>query len=120
MLLRRSGNQKNEEYNLTGVTGSSRVGIEHEDIMLMIAEAVVSSEPDAITAMRQQASAEIGEQQMLDAIGIASGFNGITKIANATGLPLDQRTRHITAELRHVTGIDDYAEEHKASIYDVS
>ena len=120
MLLRRSGDQTSEEYDLTGVTGSSCIGVEHEDIMLIIAEAVVSSDPGASTAMRQRAIAEIGEQEMLDAIGIASGFNGITKIANATGLPLDQRTRQITEELRDVTGIDDYAEEHKASIYDVS
>ena len=52
MLLRRSGNQNSEEYDLTGINGAARVGVEHEDIMLMIAEAVVSSEPDAILAMR--------------------------------------------------------------------
>ena len=120
MLLRRSGDQNSEEYDLTGINGAARVGVEHEDIMLMIAEAVVSAEPDAILAMRQRARAEIGERQMLDAIGIACGFNGITKIANATGLPLDQRTSEITIELREATGIDDYAEEHKSSIYDVS
>ena len=85
----------------------------------MNAEAVESSDPDASTAMRQRAIAEIGEQEMLDAIGIASCFNGFSNIANATGLRLVQRTLHITAELRDVTGIDDFAEEHKASIYDV-
>ena len=119
MLLRRSGEQSNEAYDLTGVTGESRVGVQHEDILLMVAEAVVDSRPDAAAAMRRRAGEVLGEQQMLDAIGIASAFHGITKIANATGLPLDQWTRHITADLRDVTGIDDFAEEHKASIYDV-
>ena len=120
MLLRRSGDQNDIGYDLKGVTGSFPVGVEHEDTMLMIAEAVVSADPNAMSTMRERSLNEIDELQMLDAIGVASAFNGITKIANATGLPLDQRTRQITEELRDVTGIDDYAEEHKASIYDVS
>lgn len=117
MLLRRSGEQSNEAYDLTGVTGESRVGVQHEDILLMVAEAVVDSRPAA--AMRRRAGEVLGEQQMLDAIGIASAFHGITKIANATGLPLDARTSEITVELRQVTGIDDYAEAYKSSVYDL-
>ena len=120
MLLRRSGDKIGEEYNLKGITGSTKVGVECEDVMLLIAEAVVSSGSGTIGAMLDRAKAEIGEQKTLDAIGIASGYNGITKIANATGLPLDQRTQQITDELRDVTGIDGYTDEHKASIYDLS
>lgn len=118
MLLRRSGEHSNEAYDLTGVTGESRVGVQHEDILLMVAEAIVDSRP-AAAAMRRRAGEVLGEQQMLDAIGIASAFHGITKIANATGLPLDARTSEITVELRQVTGIDDYAEAYKSSVYDL-
>tara|TARA_Y100001934_G_C11595833_1_gene425425 strand:- start:31 stop:393 length:363 start_codon:yes stop_codon:yes gene_type:complete len=119
MLLRRSGEQSNEAYDLTGVTGESRVGVQHEDILLMVAEAVVDSRPDAAATMRRRAGEVLGEQQMLDAIGIASAFHGITKIANATGLPLDARTSEITVELRQVTGIENYAEAYKSSVYDL-
>jgi len=56
-------------------------------------------------------------KKLVDAIGIASGFNGITNMANATGIPLDARTEEVTVSLRQQTGIDDYSENHKSSIF---
>lgn len=55
---------------------------------------------------------------LVDAIAVASGFNGITKIANATGLPLDKGTEKSTVEMRAETGIDDFAEAAKAAQFD--
>ena len=54
----------------------------------------------------------------MDAIGVAAGFNGITKIANATGLPLDAETETNTVGMRQQTRIDEFGDAHKSQIYE--
>lgn len=117
MLLRRSGQISEETYNLGGVTGEGTIGVENEDLLIAVAEAVYRSDSVELAQARDMALGRVGEEFLLDAIGVASGFNGITKIANATGLPLDSRTEEITVEMREVTGIDTYADDHKSGLY---
>ena len=83
-----------------------------------LAAAVYSQDLDLMTDIRKRGISILGERGLADAIGIASGFNGITKVANGTGLPLDKSTETVTVELRTHTGIDAYSEEHKARKYD--
>ena len=118
MLLRRSGEISEEAYNLSGVMGDDEVGVEDEDLLVAIAEAVFSGDPVDLAHVRAEALPRIGAEKLVDAIGIASGFNGITKVANATGIPLDARTEEVTGDMRQKTGIDDYSENHKSSVYD--
>lgn len=117
MLLRRSGEISEESYNLSGVIADVDVGVEDEDLLVAIAEAVFAGDPLELAQIRAEALSRIGAEKLIDAIGIASGFNGITKVANATGIPLDARTEEVTGDMRQQTGIDDYSENHKASLY---
>ena len=117
MLLRRSGEISEESYNLSGVMGDDEVGVEDEDLLIAIAEAVFAGDPVDLAEIRSVALPRIGAEKLVDAIGIASGFNGITKVANATGIPLDARTEEVTGDMRQQTGIDDYSENHKSGIY---
>ena len=117
MLLRRSGEISEESYNLSGVMGDDEVGVEDEELLIAIAEAVFVGDPVDLARLCAEAVLSIGAEKLVDAIGIASGFNGITKVANATGIPLDTRTEEVTASLRQQIGIDDYSENHKSSLY---
>ena len=117
MLLRRSGEISEESYNLSGVLGDDDVGVEDEGLLVAIAEAVFAGDPIDLAHLRAEAVRTIGAEKFVDAIGIASGFNGITKVANATGIPLDTKTEEVTASLRQQIGIDDYSESHKSSLY---
>ena len=84
MLLRRSGEISEESYNLSGVLGDDDVGVEDEGLLVAIAEAVFAGDPIDLAHIRAEAVRSIGAEKFVDAIGIASGFNGITKVANAT------------------------------------
>ena len=55
----------------------------------------------------------MGAQETTDALVVAAAFNGITRVADATGIPLDETTATTTVELRASTGIDsfDYTEK---------
>jgi len=119
MLLRESGKRANQALNLPVVTGAQGLlGLDHEAELMAVAEAVYEGDPTALSTMRQATVVALGSQGLVDAISVAAAFNGITKIANATGLPLDATTVTKTGELRKETGIDSYSENHKASLFD--
>lgn len=100
--------------------GEGEVGVEHEKELLLVSEAVYLGDPLALARMREAVQPVLGTQGLVDAVTIAAGFNGITKIANATGLPLDRATADRTEEMRSETGIDDYSETSKAAMFDES
>ncbi len=119
MLLRRSGEKEEKTYDLSLITsaGDGRIGVEHETFLLELAEAVVCGDVDDLAGIRQRGGSVLGEQGLVDAIGVACGFNGITRIANATGLPLDAPTAQATVSLRQETGIDDYSDARKSHLF---
>ncbi len=87
MLLRESGEQQNLNSALDSITAEAKnLGVENETVLLKLAEAVYKSNPEQMTRCRDEAIAIIGARATVDAIGVAAAFNGITKIANATGL----------------------------------
>ena len=118
MLLRRSGEVSEKLYNVMGVIGDDAVGVEDEELLVAIADAVVAGDRAELAHVRAKAVYAIGAEKLVGAIGIASGFDGITKVANATGIPLDGKTQEATVSLRQQTGIDDYSENHKSSTCD--
>jgi hypothetical protein len=116
MLLRGSGEREGKSFNLPGVTGASddAIGVDSEDIILALTDAVVDGEVVRIGETRAAAVAAMGAQATVDVITGASGFKGITRVANATGIPLDTNTEETTVEMRRDTGIDEFAEASKA------
>ena len=120
MLLRASGDRNNESYNLDSVTseGISDAGVNNGAFLMELAAAVYAQDADVLADIRTRGVELLGERGLAEAIGIASGFNGITKVANGTGLPLDKSTADITGKMRTETGIDEYSEAFKSNKYD--
>ena len=121
MLLRRSGEKDNQEYNLNIINGyadsDADFSVDEEVFLLELAEAVFSGDSARLSFMRGKGSSVLGEQALVDAIAVAAGFNGITKIANATGLPLDADTEASTVDMRQQTNIDNFGDTRKSEIY---
>jgi len=120
LLLRASGDRNNESYNLDSVTseGIADAGVSNGAFLMELAAAVYAQDADVLADIRTRGVELLGERGLAEAIGIASGFNGITKVANGTGLPLDKSTADITGEMRTETGIDEYSEAFKSNKYD--
>jgi hypothetical protein len=55
----------------------------------------------------------MGHQQAVDTLVVAAAFNGITRVADATGIPLDENTAATTVDMRAGVGLNafDYAEK---------
>ena len=62
----------------------------------------------------------MGIQPMVDALTVAAAFNGITRVADSTGIPLDENTLETTGEMREQTGIDRFNYDEKSAQYDLS
>ena len=119
MLLRESGKKSDQVLDLNVVTrDEGRVGVENEMQLLMVAEAVCRGDAAELSQVRERVQPVLGAQGLADAIGVASAFDGITKIANATGLPLDNSTIEKTIQMREAAGINDYSEQHKVALFD--
>ncbi len=110
MLLRASGQQDERDYDLNTVTrGEGDSGVPHSDLLRSLTEQTIRAEWSLLADTRARAGTIMGEQQMVDALTVAAAFNGITRVADATGIPLDDNTQAVTVAMRASMGIDEYA-----------
>ena len=120
MLLSLSGDKTGNEYNLNAVnTPSGLAGIEDEHWIRLITELTMTKEWEQLSQTREEATQIIGEQKVVDTLVVASAFNGITRVADATGIPLDVDTEKNTAQMRTDTGIQSFNYDEKSARYNV-
>jgi hypothetical protein len=119
LLLRVSGEQAQTDYDLRAITsGSGDGGVADGYWLRTLTEQTIRGEWDTLALTRQQANAAIGEQQCVDVLTVAAAFNGITRVADATGIPLDHNTTDTTDSMRASTGIDKFSYAEKSARYD--
>ena len=120
MLLSLSGDKTGKEYNLNAVnTPSGLAGVEDEHWLRLITELTMTKEWEQLSQTREEAAQIIGEQKVVDTVVVASAFNGITRVADATGIPLDVDTEKNTAQMRTDTGIQSFNYDEKSARYNV-
>lgn len=118
MLLRASGQQENKEYDLRSVTMSDiTAGVADEAHLRALTETTIKGDWLGLAAIREKTEEAIGLQQTIDVLVVAAAFNGITRVADATGIPLDENTKQTTSELRETTGIQRYEYGEKTQRY---
>ena len=120
MLLSLSGDKTGNEYNLNAVnTPSGLAGVEDEHWIRLITELTMTKEWEQLSQTREEATQIIGEQKVVDTLVVASAFNGITRVADATGIPLDIDTENNTTQMRTDTGIQSINYDDKSARYNV-
>ncbi len=118
MLLRASSEKENGDYNVNSVTSDTLdPGVPHGHWLRRLTEAAIFGDWLQLAEIRPAAEAAMGLQQTIDALTVAAAFNGITRVADATGIPLDQNTAETTADMRATTGIQRFAYQEKSARY---
>ncbi len=103
MLLRASGEATGQVFNLQAVTegaATASSGVAHGETLLALAEAMVSDDREALVIARTRVLEELGPEALVDAAGVASNFERMVRIADATGIPLDSFLDEMTVDLR--------------------
>mgnify|MGYP001185537799 FL=1 len=94
-------------------------GVTFEDELRGLTDAAIHGEWTRLMALREQAKQTLGAQQVTDALVVAAAFNGITRVADATGIPLDSHTAAATQQMREETGIQRFSYLEKSARYDL-
>ncbi len=114
-----SGELEGAQYDLHAVTaggaaalarepGLRPVGVPHERELIALAEAVVRGSEAELADARSKALAALGPESFVAAAAVASNFERMDRIADATGIPLDTPLDAITAGMRAELGIDAF------------
>lgn len=88
-----------------GIAGES--GVAHEMTLLRFAEAAVSDDPGELDAAARQLRTELGDAAFVDSAGVVASFNSVVRIADATGIVMEDAKIARTADLRQELGIED-------------
>jgi len=110
MLLRASGEHKGRAIDLGAVIGKADGdgGIPGGSRLAAFAEAVVGDDDEALSDARSAVLDALGSAALVDACGVAATFNAIDRVADSTGIPIDEARIEPSAGLRDRLGIDRF------------
>ena len=111
MFLRVSSQAQNKEINLDviiqGNASSQDSLIPDSEVLVDFAEAIVDGNPLKIETTREVLTQQMCEQAMIEAAGVASNFQRMVRIADATGIPLGG-FEEMSVEIRRELELDDF------------
>jgi len=93
---------------LTDPEAADTSGVEHGSILIAFAEAMVGDDEAALIHARQAVIEVLGPAAMVDAAGVASNFERMVRIADATGIQLDARMEALSREVRDTLGLERF------------
>ncbi len=94
---------------MVGDGAPSDGGIPNGARLIRFATAVLGDEPEELAAARDDIAAAMGGAALTDTAAGAALFNAIDRVADATGIPLEDVKAEATADFRAGIGIDDFA-----------
>ena len=109
-MLRASAEKYGEDLDLNSVigTGNGTVGVAHEGLLLAYAEAVLGDDEAELGRARAALVAEMGEDALVDAAGTVASFNSIVRVADATGIPIEDFKEDAAREILDDLGMEDF------------
>jgi hypothetical protein len=111
-LLRESSKATGEKYDLTVLTGTPGDGnIPHGALLVAFAEAVLGTDDERLLALQSEIRTKMGDAALVDAAAIVATFNAIDRIADSTGIPIEDSKAEMTADFRAALGINAFAEK---------
>jgi hypothetical protein len=84
-------------------------GVPHGRLLVEFAEAVLGDEALALTRARDALAAALGPAGLADAAGVVGLFNAIDRVADATGIPLEDEKAAASADLRAALDLDRFS-----------
>lgn len=110
-MLRESSDAKGEQYDLRLLTdGDGDGNIPQGRLLVEFADAVVAADDSRLVKHRSEIRALMGDAALVDAAAVAATFNAIDRIADSTGIPIEDANAELTADLRGALGLNAFAE----------
>ena len=105
-LLRASGEAHDGDVDALEMAAGA--GVEAGSALVRFTTEVVTGGADLVAA-RAELRAAVGDAGLAEAAGTVAVFEGLNRIADATGIQLDDNLAADTVDVRGVLGIDDFS-----------
>ena len=112
MLLRASSEVEGSRVDLHSVMQGRQItggDIAHRDALLQFSEAAVTGSDDQLDQARQRMLSELGASELVDAAAVIGNFEKMVRIADSTGIPLDDFLEERSADFRVEIGLESFA-----------
>ena len=111
MLLRASSQHDGVAYDINSISGevSDEIGISHGGLLVEFAEAVLGDEDNRLADVRAEIVREMGAEALVDSAAVAGLFNAIDRVADSTGIPLEDAKAEASEDIRSELGINEFA-----------
>jgi hypothetical protein len=83
-------------------------GVAHSDVLIAFADAIVAADQHALQHTRHSVREAMGAEAVVDAAGVASNFERMVRIADATGIDLDERMAKASQEVREALDLEQF------------
>ena len=93
---------------VTDHAAAATSGVEHGALLVAFAEAMAGDDDDALTHVRRAVIEVLNPATMVDAAWVASNFERMIRIADATGIQLDERMQTLSQEVRDVLHLERF------------
>ena len=102
-MLRVSSQNTNTDINLQGINGDAEAaatGVEYGAELMAFAEALARRDAAGLNHARQSLREAAGDEVLVDAAGVAANFQRMVRIADATGIPVDNMEAELGQSVR--------------------
>ncbi len=112
MMLRASSKVNGEDVDLGVVTAGDATtsGVPGETQLLALVEATLQSgAADELASARNKLAGKLGDAALVDAAAVIGNFERMTRIADGTGIPLDDMMAALTADIREELDLNSFS-----------
>ena len=111
MVLRASGQKDGEDFDINIVIGDGDgdVGVVHGALLLAFSDAVVGDDDAELNRLRQELVEVLGEEALVDAAGTVASFNAVVRVADATGIPIDEFKAEPARQVLEEIGFENFS-----------
>ncbi len=112
MMLRASSKVNGEDVDLGVVTAGEAItsGVPGETQLLALVETTLQGgSDDEIASARNDLAGKLGVAAMIDAAAVIGNFERMTRIADGTGIPLDDMMAALTVDIRAELDLNSFS-----------
>lgn len=108
MMLRGSASTEGTTAELGAIVDTKvDSGVQHGAEILEFVDAALT-EPAKLPSARDALASTAGDEFVADVAGVIGNFMRMVRIADGTGIPIDERMVDLSAEVRETLGLNDF------------
>ena len=93
---------------MTDHEAAATSGVQYGTLLIAFAEAMVGDDDATLTHARHAMIEGLSPEALVDAAGVASNFERMVRIADSTGIQLDERMAALSQEVRDTLQLERF------------